>query len=95
MHALSHISYRGNRFKGLYIYKYSTSDIAFGEGNTFLSLRLGTGPRLQYFQLGRNSAIFHTIATFWSLSPHTSAGSTSDCKLRGRESEVHFRGDCS
>ena len=24
--ALAHISYRGNRFKGLYMYKYSTSD---------------------------------------------------------------------
>ena len=38
--------------------------ITFGAGNTFLSLRLGTGPRRQYFQLDRNSAIFHTIANF-------------------------------
>ena len=26
MHALAHILYRGNRFKGLYMYKYSASD---------------------------------------------------------------------
>ena len=50
--------------------------ITFGEGNTFLSLRLGTWPRLQYFQLDRNSAIFHTIDNFWSLGAQP-----SDCKL--------------
>ena len=41
-------------FKGLYMYKYSTSDnVWLGQ---HISLRLGTGPRLQYFQLDRNSS---------------------------------------
>ena len=82
-HALAHISYRGKDLKD-YTCTSIPQAITFGEGNTFLSLCLGTRPRLQYFQLDRNSAIFHTIANYWSLDPQASAGSTSRCKLRSR-----------